>query len=152
MPIHTARLVEFRVETQGSRLRATLVLHKYPGRIEYARVFYPSEFGEWQHAVLARVEPGKGEVMIVTSGPDDDEKLVKLGTSRGNAWFELDGDLRAEPVDRATPYELALAFINSKRGVVQRPLDPAAAGWSEDDVFAEARRIGWTPAWRPRST
>lgn len=41
-------------------------------------------------------------------------------------------------------YTSAFAHINRKRVAVQRPLDPAAAGWTDDDVFAEARRLGWT--------
>lgn len=41
-------------------------------------------------------------------------------------------------------YNSALAHINRTRVAVQRPLDPAAADWTDDDVFAEARRLGWS--------
>lgn len=37
----------------------------------------------------------------------------------------------------------ALAFINRTRVTVQQPLDPSTAGWTADDVFVEARRLGW---------
>jgi hypothetical protein len=40
-------------------------------------------------------------------------------------------------------YTQALAFINKTRHTVQGPLDPNAAGWTRDDVFAEAKRLGW---------
>lgn len=40
---------------------------------------------------------------------------------------------------------LALAHINRTRVCVQRPLDPAAAGWTAVDVFVEAYRLGWEP-------
>ena len=42
-----------------------------------------------------------------------------------------------------TKLERALAFINAKRRGVQRALDPKEAGWTDDDVFAEAKRLGW---------
>jgi hypothetical protein len=37
----------------------------------------------------------------------------------------------------------ALAHINRTRVTVQGALVPAAVGWSDDDVFVEARRLGW---------
>jgi hypothetical protein len=39
----------------------------------------------------------------------------------------------------------ALRFINRTRVTVQRPLVPSVAGWSIDDVFLEAYRLGWKP-------
>ena len=39
---------------------------------------------------------------------------------------------------------MALEHINRRRARFgERPLDPDAAGWSDDDVLAEARRVGW---------
>lgn len=38
----------------------------------------------------------------------------------------------------------ALRFINSSRSrTAQRELDPAASGWTDDDIVIEARRLGW---------
>lgn len=41
--------------------------------------------------------------------------------------------------------ERALKFINKKRAGFQRPLDPKASKWTDDDVVLEAKRLGWQP-------
>lgn len=46
----------------------------------------------------------------------------------------------------ARHYTAALAHINRARIAVQRPLDPTTAGWTDNDVFVEARRLDWRDA------
>jgi hypothetical protein len=44
-----------------------------------------------------------------------------------------------------TKHDDAIRHINRTRVSVQRPLDPCAAGWTTEDVFLEAYRLGWMP-------
>jgi len=70
----------------------------------------------------------------------DDGYPIEVGHRSKDKWLDV---RRACAVKRDSVAE-ALAFVNSyraRRG--RRDLDPVTAGWTDDDVLAEALRVGW---------
>jgi len=70
----------------------------------------------------------------------DDGVLVEIGHRSKDVWLDV---RRESPAKRDAVGE-ALVYVNrhrARRG--RRDLDQAAAGWTDDDVLAEALRVGW---------
>lgn len=60
-----------------------------------------------------------------------------------HTWFDF---IRARPVAPTRDVSRELAEINAhRRSLGMRPLDPASAGWSDDDVVTEAQRLRRNP-------
>ena len=70
----------------------------------------------------------------------DDGVLVEVGHRSKDVWLDV---RRASAPNRDAVGD-ALAYVNrhrARRG--RRDLDPVTAGWTDDDVLAEALRVGW---------
>lgn len=110
--------------------------------VHYSRALSPEDFGPWWHGFMAAVgDLSSGTVRV----RQRDGLIVAFGHWAEDRWFdprpehERASDRKAERLATA-----ALKYINAHRAKhAQRELDPVAAGWSDDDVFAEARRLGW---------
>jgi hypothetical protein len=90
---------------------------------------------EAPHDLDEKVYVGRYHVGHEESGPIDDD--VEVRTLR--QYLATIGGARAS----TTAVAAALAKINRYRARIgERPLDPARAGWSDEDVILEARRIG----------
>lgn len=100
---------------------------------------------QWKDdAYAAECEMASVEYIIVFREENripDSAPAARFGPFDG--YYYIIGQAALPVLDSASE---ALAFINRYRARhVQRPLDPVAAGWTDDDLRIEARRLGWRP-------
>lgn len=85
-----------------------------------------------------------GYLTDVVAGRSHDNVELVLG--------ELGLNFGSSAPSGPTPVDLALDAINARRRqLMMAPLDPVAAGWSEEDVLLEAKRLQANPAASPRA-
>jgi hypothetical protein len=106
----------------------------------YTRSMEPEEYGRWMHSLLSVWDPAMRYRM------NDDGSGIELGHPSEDKWFDpRSADEIAGVSRQAAVHSAALRHINLHRASYgHRPLDPAVAGWSTDDVLKHARDLGWS--------
>lgn len=103
---------------------------------------------EWLTTLMATVGlltmPGKVGCRLRLDGGS----IVGIGHLKDDVWFdprpESERRLPTATERKRRQVAAALAHINTERArAAQRELDPTVSGWTDDDVLAEARRLGW---------
>lgn len=117
-------------------------------RVTFART---DVSGEWMASLIDALGEGSlclGQAVDYACRVRVDTKaqLHAIGHVDGCRWF----DVRPRPcaaaaqAKRVTPAERALSYLNKQRALLgRRDLDPAEAGYSDDDVIADALLYGW---------
>lgn len=144
MTVENVRMSIRNIRANGPNIEVVADLLSVSKRttVAWGRSFGAEEFGPWIHSVLRRVS-GSGDCQIRIEG-NPGEGIWSITDCDGTLpWFQMSAT--ASGTKRPSEHVRALAFINRLRFPFQKPLDPAAAGWSEDDILVEARRNGWAP-------
>lgn len=128
-------------EPDGPLVR--VAVETYDG-LAYRREMMPAEFGPWWHSFMTAVGGGTVLQLCGMRVRQRDGLVIAFGHWSDDQWFDPRPE-HERAVERKARRRVkdALRHINAYRGGWQADLDPAAVGWSDDDVFAEARRLGW---------